>query len=96
MSINSKFMGAIAATDCVICREFEGVRTPAHVHHVAEGSAPRSDLLTVALCPDHHVGSVGIHGMGVKQFCRLYRLPNEFYLLELQHKYMVIDGLIKV
>ena len=95
MSVNSKWMSAVASTSCVICREFEGVRTPAEVHHVAEGSAPRSDLLTVALCSEHHRGASGLHGMGTKQFCRLYRLNNEYHLFELQHKYMMIDGIIK-
>jgi hypothetical protein len=90
-----KYMGAVASTGCVICREFEGIKSPAQVHHIAEGSAPRSDYLTVALCPDHHTGSVGVHGMGVKKFCNLFRLNNEYHLLELQAKYMTMDGIIK-
>lgn len=96
MSIKSDWMGAVASTGCVVCREFEGVKTPGHVHHIADGTNPRSDLMSACLCETHHTGALGVHGMGVKQFCRLYRLPNEFYLLELQHKYMMIDGLIKV
>ena len=88
-------MGAVASTGCIICREFEGVRTPGQVHHIAEGSAPRSDYLTDCLCVSHHTGLVGIHGMGVKRFCSLFRLNNEYHLLELQAKYMTMDGIIK-
>ena len=95
MSNTKKYMGAVASTDCVICREFDGVRTPGQVHHIAEGSATRSDYLTVCLCPLHHVGAVGVHGMGVKKFCNLFHLNNEYHLLELQAKYMTMDGIIK-
>lgn len=95
MSPAKKYMSAVASTGCVLCRELAGVRTDGHVHHIAEGSAPRSDFLTVCLCPDHHTGNVGVHGMGVKAFCRLFRLNNEYHLLELQSKYMMMDGIIK-
>ncbi|WP_371263912.1 hypothetical protein [Nitrosomonas sp. Nm58] len=84
-------MSAVASTCCVICREFDGVRTPGQVHHVADGSNPRSSFMTICLCESHHVGHVGLHGMGPKKFCKLFRLPNEFYLLGLQNKYLAID-----
>lgn len=90
MSFKKKHMDMVASTGCVLCREFDGQFVPGHVHHVAEGSEPRSDYMTVCLCPDHHTGASGIHGMGVKAFCRLYRLPNEYWLLELQNKYMAM------
>lgn len=32
------------------------------------------DMLTVPLCPEHHAGGSGLHGMGVKAFERTYRL----------------------
>lgn len=82
----------VAATDCVICREFDGVRTPGHVHHIADGSNPRSDFMTACLCPEHHTNELGLHRMGSKAFCRLFRLPNEYYLLELQNKFMAEDN----
>jgi hypothetical protein len=43
------------------------------VHHVAEGSGLRSSFATVGLCQEHHQGQAGLHGMGTKAFCRLYR-----------------------
>lgn len=88
----SDHMGRVSMTDCVICREWHDVRTPAEIHHIADGSNPRSHYLTVALCYDHHRGKAyGLHGAGVKQFCRLYQLPNEYYLLELQNKFLAED-----
>ena len=85
-------MDKVASTGCVICREFQDLHTPGQVHHIADGSNPRSDFMTACLCEEHHKGSVGLHGIGVKTFCRLFRLPNEFYLLGLQNKFMAIDG----
>lgn len=87
-------MDRVRSTDCIICREFEGVRTAAEIHHIADGSNPRSHYLIAALCSLHHRDAgVGLHGMGVKAFCRLFRLPNEFYLLELQNKFLAEDRL---
>ena len=85
-------MDRVASTGCVICREYEGQHNPGHVHHIADGSNPRSDFMTACLCESHHTGGVGVHGMGVKQFCRLFRLPNEYYLLELQNKFIAEDA----
>ena len=43
------------------------------MHHIAKGTGIRSDFATVGLCEEHHQGKGGLHGMGVKAFCRLYR-----------------------
>lgn len=80
-------MGIVADTGCVICREFMGCSSPAEVHHIAEGSGERSDYMTAGLCPEHHRGATGLHGMGVKAFCRLWGLPNEFALVGLVNKW---------
>lgn len=77
MNAASRYMGKVAATGCVVCRRLGFEPTPAQVHHVAEGSSKRSDYGTVALCPEHHLGKSGLHGMGVPAFCKLYRVPNE-------------------
>lgn len=83
----------VASTGCVICREWHDVRTPGEVHHIADGTNPRSHYMTACLCPDHHRGmAYGLHGRGVKQFCCMYQLPNEYYLLELQNKFMAEDA----
>lgn len=82
---------AVASVGCVICREFDGVRTPCEIHHIGEGSGERSDFLIAGLCQEHHRGASGIHGMGTKAFLSLYRLPTEFHLLGLVNKYKAQD-----
>jgi hypothetical protein len=64
-------MGRVAALGCLICAQ------PAEVHHVREGQgmAQRaSNWLTVPLCPEHHRGASGVHGLGERGFERRYRL----------------------
>jgi hypothetical protein len=84
-------MNSVSSTGCILCREFDGMRTPGQVHHVADGSNPRNSYMTVCLCEAHHTGEIGLHGIGPKKFCRLFKLPNEFYLLGLQNKFLAID-----
>ena len=68
---------------CVGNRGFGGCSGPMEIHHVAQGSGARSDFATACLCQNHHRGGVGLHGMGTKAFCRLYRPfgDSEFGLL---------------
>jgi hypothetical protein len=72
-------MGRVAAVGCILCRHLGWGPTPAEVHHIGD-SACRSDFLTVPLCPEHHRGETGFHGMGQRRFERVYRL-NELGLL---------------
>ena len=82
-----RHMGIVAQIGCVICREYYDTYTPAEVHHVAEGSGKRSDFATAGLCLEHHQGETGLHGMGVKAFCRLWKLSSEYDLLALVNKW---------
>ena len=78
-------MGRVAALGCVLCRHLGFGHSPAHVHHVREGqgmSQRASNYLTIPLCPEHHQGATGIHGLGTKAFERLYKL-DELDLLAL-------------
>lgn len=70
-------MGRVAELGCVLCRHLGFDGTPAEVHHIREGqgAAQRaSDFLTVPLCPEHHRGGTGLHGLGTKAFERTYKL----------------------
>ena len=72
-----RHMSRVAASGCVLCRHLGYGHTPAEVHHIREGqgAAQRaSDLLTAGLCPEHHRGGTGLHGLGVKAFERTYKL----------------------
>lgn len=70
-------MGRVAAAGCVLCHHLGYGDTPAEVHHIREGqgAAQRaSDWLTVPLCPSHHRGQEGVHGLGTKGFYTRYKL----------------------
>lgn len=78
-------MGRVAGLGCILCRELGYGQTPAEVHHIrdGQGAAQRaSDYLTVPLCPEHHRGNAGLHGLGVRGFEARYRL-SELDLLAL-------------
>lgn len=101
----ARYMGVIAAMRCLICRRLPAAATglPTEVHHVAEGSAIRSGFATVPLCGSpqdggHHRGIAGLHGMGPKAFCALYRPPfeNEYGLLAWANQDLEAMGLRKV
>lgn len=64
-------MDRVAALGCLLCG------APAEVHHIREGQgmAQRaSNWLTVPLCPEHHRGASGLHGLGERGFERRHRL----------------------
>lgn len=70
-------MGRVAALGCILCDHLGLGATPAQVHHIREGqgaSQRASNFLTVPLCPEHHQGNTGLHGLGTSAFERTYRL----------------------
>jgi hypothetical protein len=83
---------AVARIGCVICREFYATQTDCEIHHIGEGSGHRSNFMVAGLCQSHHRESAGLHGMGVKAFLRLYKLPTEYHLLDLVNKFRAQDG----
>jgi hypothetical protein len=59
-----KWMGKVARVPCVLCARMGLGESPSLVHHIkyGQGASDRaSDFLTVAVCPEHHVGPEGIH-----------------------------------
>ena len=93
MTHEQKHMDKVAQIGCVICRRETGNIVPCHVHHIAEGSGKRSDFMTAGLCPEHHEGFLGIHGMGSKKWLMMFNLPTEYHLLGLVNEYRAIDGI---
>ena len=80
-----EYMGKVADLGCCICRMLGYGATPAHVHHIRTGvgmGRRASDFETIPLCPEHHQGNAGIHGMGRKAFEREYGIT-ELELLEM-------------
>lgn len=72
-----RHMGRVAALGCVLCDHLGYGTTPAQVHHIREGQGAgqrASNFLTVPLCPEHHQGKTGLHGLGTNAFERTYKL----------------------
>ena len=72
-----RHLGRVASVGCILCRHIGCGDSPAEVHHLREGqgAAQRADdFLTIPLCPEHHRGASGVHGLGVKGFYTRYKL----------------------
>lgn len=65
---------ALVSIGCVLCRHLWGITdTPPQLHHLRSGGWGRGDYKTlIPLCPTHHVGDEGVHGMGTKAFERYH------------------------
>jgi hypothetical protein len=70
-TLAQQHMAEVARLPCAVCMLKLSAWTPAEVHHVEHG---RSDWLTVPLCPVHHRGPTGIHGLHVRGFERRWKL----------------------
>jgi hypothetical protein len=67
----------VAKVGCILCRHLDLGETPASLHHVREGqglSQRATDWLTIPLCPEHHQGKSGLHGLGTRGFYNRYKL----------------------
>lgn len=87
-----RYMGAVASLGCILCRHLGLGETPAEVHHLREGQggAQRaSNFLTIPLCPEHHRGASGLHGLGTRGFYTRYRLT------ELDLLAMTVEAIFK-
>ncbi len=85
MTPAARHMDRVHRAGCVVCRRLGLGFVPPEIHHIAEGTAKRSDFATVGLCgdqyADHHdgrdTGGAGFHRLGTERFCKLYRVPWE-------------------
>jgi RecA-dependent nuclease len=68
---SKRHMARVAEIPCLICEHMNLGNTKAEVHHIGD-SAERSDYLTIPLCPEHHRGALGFHGLGEREFNRKY------------------------
>jgi len=70
-----KYMGRVAELGCAVCRRMGYEGTPAEIHHrkAGIGIGRRSGHLdTIPLCPEHHRGATGVHGLGTKGFMKYW------------------------
>jgi hypothetical protein len=66
-----KYLGRVAELGCLVCRRMGYEGTPAEIHHrkggMGIGQRSGHDQ-AVSLCPEHHRGATGVHGLGVRGF----------------------------
>jgi len=57
-------LSKIAGLGCILCSEVLGIAgSPAELHHVRRYGAKRSASPVLPLCPEHHRGNNGVHGL---------------------------------
>lgn len=80
-------MRQTAALGCILCSEFFGIEgSEAELHHVRRYGAVRATSPILPLCPAHHRGNDGLHGLGVKGFERKYQISCEELLERVSKK----------
>lgn len=83
-----KYLSRIADLGCIICYRLGYMGTPCEIHHVRGiglGIGVRSShYQTIGLCPPHHRGDIGYHGLGRKAFERLYNVTERELLKQTQ------------
>jgi hypothetical protein len=77
-------MGRVAEIGCILCKQISLGETQAELHHPRTGTGAgrrASHFDVIPLCPEHHRGNSGLHGMGRKAFEKYYGIT-ELQLLE--------------
>lgn len=80
--------GKLAALGCMVCRRLHGPHEPGPVelHHLRTGGWGKGDYKTlIPLCPEHHRGQTGVHGMGTKGFAKHYGFDQSDLLSDALH-----------
>ena len=68
----------IARIGCILCRTAFWVQdSPAELHHYSRFGQPRSASDILPLCPEHHRGNTGVHGLGRKGFTNKWGVTEE-------------------
>jgi hypothetical protein len=79
MSAASKrWMNLVAQLPCQLCEHMGmGPTYGVHLHHPREGQGMGQracDPLAMPLCPEHHQGKTGYHGLGKRAFEARYKI----------------------
>jgi hypothetical protein len=69
-----QYKNKLADLGCMVCRRLYDITdSPVQLHHLRTGGWGKGDYKTlIPLCPEHHTGKSGIHGMGTKGFDIFY------------------------
>jgi hypothetical protein len=79
-----KYLDRVARVGCILCRTAFGVKdSPAEIHHIRRFGGKRSTSPVIPLCPEHHRGNSGVHGLGAKGFEAKWGITQEALLAQL-------------
>jgi len=73
--------GKIARLGCSLCRYLKLGETECEIHHIRRFGGKRSNAEVIGLCPEHHRGNSGVHGLGRKGFEARYGIDEQTLLL---------------
>ena len=86
-----KHYDKVANLGCSLCNRLGFGATPPELHHIRR-AGKRSNAPVIPLCPYHHRGNGGIHGMGRRAFEKVYGVTEEelleqtLGLIDVSHK----------
>ena len=86
-----KHYDKVARLGCILCRQFGFKDTPAEIHHIRRFGGLRENAEVIPLCPEHHRGNTGIHGLGAKGFSRRYNGLTQEDLLTYTQRLLAIN-----
>jgi hypothetical protein len=73
-----KSFDKIARLGCILCSTILGFEdTPSELHHIRRYGGKRSASPCIPLCPEHHRGNSGVHGLGHKGFANKWGVTEE-------------------
>ena len=79
-NLEKKHKQTLATLGCMVCRRLYGINHgEVELHHRRKGMGwGKGDYTTlIPLCPEHHRGNSGVHGLGTKGFEKRYRFTEE-------------------
>jgi len=76
--LEKEYFGKLARLGCILCiRLGYGEGTPAEIHHCRRFGGKRQNATVIPLCPEHHRGNSGVHGLGHKGFEKYWGFSEE-------------------
>ena len=78
----------VAEQGCVLCKHLGLGHSAAEIHHLRHGMGMgqrNNNMNVIGLCPEHHRGATGYHGLGRRAFERMYGVT-ELELLAISQK----------
>jgi hypothetical protein len=81
--------GKIARLGCILCLHLKLGTTECEIHHIRRFGGKRENAKVIGLCPEHHRGNTGVHGLGRKGFESRYGIDEQTLL----HKTLELLGI---